>query len=79
MDVYGSPTTIEILRTYELNDAKLLFFSAISSHVFQLLGMGVFARLKSKYRIQMANLAQHDDATQTKKKHRNYHLIAYCL
>ena len=77
MDVYGSPTTIEILRTYELNDAKLLFLSAIYSHVFQLLGMGVFAMLKSKYRIQMVNLAQRDDATQTKNKHTNYYLIAY--
>ncbi|KAI1004817.1 hypothetical protein K3495_g3399 [Podosphaera aphanis] len=77
MDVYDSPTTIEILQTYELNDVKLLFLSAVSSHVFQLLVMGVFATLKSKYRIQMANLAQRDDATQKKNKHRNDYLIAY--
>ena len=76
MDVYDSPTTIEILRTYELNDAKLLFLSAVCNHVFQLLGMGVFAMLKSKYRIQMVNLAQRDDATQAKNKHTNCYLIA---
>ncbi|KAI1000254.1 hypothetical protein K3495_g7944 [Podosphaera aphanis] len=46
MDVYDSPTTNEILRTYELNDAKLPLFSAISSRVFQLLSMGAFATLK---------------------------------
>ncbi|KAI0999580.1 hypothetical protein K3495_g8616 [Podosphaera aphanis] len=77
MDVYGSPTTIEIIRTCELNDAQLLFLSAVSSHVFQLLGMGAFATLKSKYRMQMANVAQRDDTTQTKKKHRNYDLFAH--
>ncbi|KAI0995422.1 hypothetical protein K3495_g12756 [Podosphaera aphanis] len=77
MDVYNSPTTIEILRTYELNDAKLLFLSAISNHVFLLPGMCVFASLKSKYRIQMDNLSQRDDATQTKNKRRNYYFIAY--
>ena len=77
MDVYDSPRTIEILRTYELNDTKLIFLFAVCSHVFQLLGMGVFAMLKSIYRIQMVNLAQRDDATQTKNKHTNYYLITY--
>ncbi|KAI1003721.1 hypothetical protein K3495_g4487 [Podosphaera aphanis] len=63
MDVYGSPTIIEILRIYELNDAKLFSLPAVSSRVFQLLGIGVFATPKSKYCIKMANWTQRDDAT----------------
>ncbi|KAI1000387.1 hypothetical protein K3495_g7808 [Podosphaera aphanis] len=68
MDRHGSHTTAEFVCICKQNDVELLYLPAHSSHVLQVLDLGVFAPPKSKYRSQKADLAKYDDAAQIKKE-----------
>lgn len=68
LDGHGSHISIDFLWTCKQHEVKLLFLPAHSSHILQPLDISAFSIIKSRYRSEIAELAQLLDAAPIKKE-----------
>jgi DDE superfamily endonuclease len=67
LDNQGSHVTIEFLWKYYENDVYPFFLIPHTSHICQPLDLYPFAVIKTKYRVQVSDLARFDDSDKIKK------------
>jgi DDE superfamily endonuclease/Tc5 transposase DNA-binding domain/helix-turn-helix, Psq domain len=67
LDGHGSHVPTDFMYECEVNNIKLIYLPAHSSHVLQPLDLSVFSLIKSHYRKEIDRIAMYDDTGPVKK------------